>query len=376
MNAAAGIDCTFARAELAAALGRLAGVLPQRTTLPVLETCRITWLESGERVRIEATDASRHAEVTLSLAEPSAEFPPFCVSLSTLLGAAGAFPGVVATLTGEQNAVVFAAAASKVKMPTIPADEFPNLRFNETAFVDAGGGDAATLRLALSRVAYAMCAAVSNPALKGVFVSANGKRLVAVACDRHCLSKEYAEGWDIAEMAPATIPAFGVTSLCSFFPGGGHLSLRAGETRLRFTNEAGDTLTLPTLDDPYPNVEQIIPRDSDIEIRVDRAALFSAAKRVGLVLRNVGIGRVVTTVGSGHITFLAKSEIGTAEESVPAEISGDTLRIGFNVRFLIDTLSSLSGETVVAEMKAPERATIWREPNGHGMRLIMPLRLL
>src|ERR1700755_3322366 len=92
------MNLVFARAEMATALGRLASLLPSRTTLPVLNYVKITASEDGQSVKVEATDLSRHAELTVRLSESCASFLPLCLPLGTLLSVAKAYPGVSAKM--------------------------------------------------------------------------------------------------------------------------------------------------------------------------------------------------------------------------------------------------------------------------------------
>lgn len=369
-----GLDCTFARAGLVAALDRLAGVLPQRTTLPVLETARITRLDGGEAVRIEATDAARHAEVSVPLPAACGEFEPLCVKLDTLLSLAKVYDGITARLKANGDGVEFSCGSSKAKLPVVPAKDFPQLRFEEVGFEEVGGGDAAAFRATIARVTYAICAETTKPALLGVNFGANGNGFVAIACNGALLATERLVEWQ-GSMSPATLPTAGVRALMTFFPTAVRLTISAGGSRFRFTDEGGATLTFPSLDDPYPNVEQIVSRDSDIEVRVDRAALANALKRVNVVLRSEQMARAAFSFSRGGIAIHAPAAAGTADEFVPANVEGGDVRIGFNTGFLLDTLASLTGTTVFAEMKHPERASLWRDETGSGLRLVMPLRL-
>lgn len=371
------IDCTFPRAEMAAALGRLASVLPTRTTLPVLSNVRISPSDDGESLRLEATDMDRRAEAAVPLSEACESFAPVCLPLALLLSMMVKYPGVQARLLAKGDMVTLSSGASRGAIPALPGGEFPELWMGEgDDFRAVGGGDGAALKLALSRVTHAKSEELARALLCGVHLASNGSGMVAVACDGPQLSREGAFGWE-TEMEPVTIANAGVDALLKFFPGEGPLKLEASQQRLRFSNPDA-SLIVPTLDIPYPNYEQVIPKDGDIFVTVERVALIAALQRISLVFASNGddLTRTVFDFSGDGISLHAASEAGEADEAVPAEVVGGPLRIGLGARLVLNALNSLPGETVTVELKAPERATIWRCEGEDGLRLVMPLRLL
>jgi len=370
------LSCTFSRASMAKALDRLAALLPARTTLPALSCVRVSHVDGGMALRLEATDLSRHGDTSVALAEQCEPFAAFCLPLKRLLSVAKEYPGVLATLKGDKDSAVFSAGGSRIKLPSMPGTEFPLMDFAGVEWTPAGEGGAGSLRAALSLVSHAIGTEIAKPAMIGVSLGNNGKGMLAVALDGPRLAKEFVSGWE-ATAGPATIPTEGVRALLNFFPVDTRLSLQASEGRMRFSDEDGGTLTVSTLDSPYPNYEQVIPRDCDIVARVSREALLSALRRVRLAFGGDDtLKRAAFTFGVEGILIHAETTEGVADDAVPADVDGREIRIGFSTTYMAELLSSLSAETVTVELKQPERATVWREEGSAGLRLLMPLRLL
>jgi DNA polymerase-3 subunit beta len=366
----------FARTDLASALTRLTPLVPTRTVLPVLFCVRFSLLEDGESVKIEASDCDRHGEIVLRLTEKCPPFSPLCIQLSTLLDAAKAYAGVSAELrTTDAGMALFSSGSSKVRLPVIPGEEFPNMRLEDALFTDVGGGPASTLLTALSRVGYAVCTETTKPALLGVNLALNGSGLAARATNGAKLSKEYVGEWGETQLESSTIPTNGVRALLGFFPPDARLALRSAEERLRFSDGSGNTLSLPTLSEPFPPAyEAVIPKDNPIVVRVSRTALLAGVNRVRLVSKGVEFSPAVFTLSRDGIAINAQAEAGTADEMVPADVSGGDLRIRFNSAFVVETLSSLSEETVVLEMSEAQRPILIRDDSGNGLRVLMPMR--
>ena len=72
----------------------------------------------------------------------------------------------------------------------------------------------------------------------------------------------------------------------------------------------------------------------------------------------------------------ARSDMGTAHESVTADVEGDDLSIAFNPRYLIEALRSIEDETVkMIFMASLSPCTILPVEGDAFKYLILPLRM-
>lgn len=137
----------------------------------------------------------------------------------------------------------------------------------------------------------------------------------------------------------------------------------------------GDVVFLSRLrEGSYPQYEQVIPKDSDIEIAMPREALESALKRIRIISREDGNGVALNiTKGSMEMTSTAK-EVGDASEEMPVNYDGEPIRSVFNAEYLLSALTQVKGTEVTVRLStkpAPALVTIddkaWRY-------VIMPIR--
>jgi DNA polymerase-3 subunit beta len=291
---------------------------------------------------------------------------------------AKAHPGVSARLKGEKDSAQFSSAGSKTRLPTFPGTEFPDLAFLQENFVESCALAAPALRNAFSGVRHAVWTQdTTKPACMGVFLESAGGYLLAVAVSGPQLAQEVV-GELGTDARLGTLPVPAVTAFSRFFPNGEDVRIARADGRLRFSGDSG-TLTVSTLTEPFPEYRQVIPRDSPIVLRVDRQELLSAVARVRLVHRDPanGVAPAAFTLSADAVEIHTESLDGSADEYVRASAEGlsPSLRVGFNTAQLTDLLKSLTAETAVAELQAPERATLWRDEGGVGLRLLMPMRL-
>src|SRR5690606_23368093 len=134
------------------------------------------------------------------------------------------------------------------------------------------------------------------------------------------------------------------------------------------------------IEGPYPNYEQVIPKDNDKVLIADRAALTGAIRRMAIVASDQ-THRIRMSLGGPMMKFSVQTpDLGEGSEELPVEYEGEPLEIGFNANYLLELLRYMPTDEVRLSFKAPERAATM-EPLGNEdapdfLALVMPLRLL
>jgi DNA polymerase-3 subunit beta len=134
------------------------------------------------------------------------------------------------------------------------------------------------------------------------------------------------------------------------------------------------------IEGPYPNYEQVIPRDNDRVAVIDKQALASTLRRVGVVASDQ-THRVRLGFAAGNLKFTVSTpDLGEAHDEMAVSYDGEPLEIGFNANYLLEILKYIPTDEVRLTMKAPERAATlepagWDDPASY-LCLVMPLRLV
>ena len=149
-----------------------------------------------------------------------------------------------------------------------------------------------------------------------------------------------------------------------------HIGFRAGGTQVYSR----------LIDGPYPNYEQVIPRENDKSATVDRTALAAALRRMSVVASDQ-THRIRLAFAGGVVKLSVQTpDLGEAQDELALTYEGEPLGIGFNAQYLLDILKIMPTDEVRLTFKAPERAgTIepvgWDDPASY-LCLVMPLRLV
>ena len=201
-----------------------------------------------------------------------------------------------------------------------------------------------------------------------------------VATNGHRLAKmEIPVSGSTAPPGDLIIPPKALEQIRKLFPAEEELEIARGDNHLGFKSPFTSVFTR-LVEGPYPNYEQVIPKDNDRSCLADKAALTSALKRMSVIASDQ-THRIKMSFNSGMLKFsVTTPDLGEAQDELPVKYTGDQLDIGFNATYLLEILRYMPTEEVRLTFKAPERAATiepegWSDPAKY-LCLVMPLRLM
>ena len=116
----------------------------------------------------------------------------------------------------------------------------------------------------------------------------------------------------------------------------------------------GIYMTSRLIEGAFPDYRRVIPQDANIRTRVtlDAASFASAVERASLIARTDQYNIVKLAFEQGLMRISSNSpEIGEAEETIPAEVTGDDVTIAFNASYLMDAVKSLDSNTFILSLQ-------------------------
>jgi DNA polymerase III subunit beta len=366
---------TISREKLQEGLTAVAASIPAKTTLPVLANILVETTEKGIRlsgtdldiaVSTEvAADVETQGAITIpakKLQEIARELPPSPVKIAAV---------------GEQR-ITLDCGRSHFKILGLPRDEFPSfptVRFNESWRVRSGD-----LQKLIGHTSFAVSTEESRPILNGVLWELKPDRMRMVATNGHRLAKMEL-GIKSAGAPPSDliVPPKALEQIRRLFPEDEELEIARGENHLGFRSPLTSVFTR-LIEGPYPNYEQVIPKDNDRYAIVDAKSLTSALRRMSVIASDQ-THRIRLSFNAAMLKFSVQTpDLGEATDELPIRFTGDPLDIGFNASYLLEILKYMPTEEVRMTFKAPERAATiepegWSEPAQY-LCLVMPLRLV
>lgn len=366
---------TISREKLQEGLSAVAASIPAKTTLPVLANILIETTEKGIRLSGTDLDIAVSTEISADVETPGA----ITVPAKKLTEIARELPPspVKISASGEQR-VNLDCGRSHFRLLGLPKDEFPSfpsVRFNESWRVRSGD-----LQQLISHTAYAVSTEESRPILNGVLWELRPERMRMVATNGHRLAKmELAITSVGAPSGDLIVPPKALEQIRRLFPADEQLEIARGENHLGFRSPFTSVFTR-LIEGPYPNYDQVIPKDNDRVAIADKVALISALKRMSVIASDQ-THRIRMSFNAAMLKFSVQTpDLGEAQDELPVRFTGDPLDIGFNAAYLLEILRYMPTDEVRMTFKAPERAATiepenWSE-SAQYLCLVMPLRLV
>jgi DNA polymerase-3 subunit beta len=354
-------------------LSAVAATIPTRTTLPVLSNILVETLEG--RLRVRGTDL----DISVSVQTPAEIDRQGSVTLPAkkVADIAKELPDAPVELHSEGGRAVLTCGKAKFRLNTLPSDEYPS--FPEVPFAEGWSLRSGELQRLSAHTSFAVSSEETRPVLNGVLWQMRPKQMRMVATNGHRLAKMVValEAEGAAGESDLIVPPKALQQVERLFGADETLEIGQSDSHLGFRTERTEVYTR-LIEGPYPNYEQVLPKETDKECVADRAELTSAIRRMAIVASDQ-THRVRLSFGPERLALAVQTpDLGEAEDELPVQYTGAPVDIGFNAQYLLEVLRYMGGEEVKIKLSAPERPAMF-EPAGGDMDytcLVMPLRLM
>jgi len=366
---------TISREKLQEGLAAVTATVPAKTTLPVLANILIETTDKGIRLSGTDLDIAVSTEVSADVDSQGATTIP-ARKLSEIAKELPPSPVKFAS-AGEQR-VTIDCGRSHFKILGLPKDEFPS--FPAIKFKDSWRVRAGDLRKLIDHTAFAVSTEESRPILNGVLWELRAELMRMVATNGHRLAKM--EVPITAAGAPSSdliVPPKALEQIRRLFPEDEELEIARGDNHIGFRSPFTAVYTR-LIEGPYPNYQQVIPKDNDKHAVADKVALIGALRRMSVIASDQ-THRIRLSFNQALLRFSVQTpDLGEATDEIPLRYNGDPIDIGFNASYLLEILRYIPTDEVKLTFKAPERAATlepegWSDPASY-LTLVMPLRLV
>jgi DNA polymerase III subunit beta len=380
--------CT--QSELNTNLSLTSRAVPSRPTHPVLANVLLHADADTNQVSLTAFDLSLGIRTSFSaqvlqggtialpaklLNDITSRLPEGEITLEdeTAAASASGAEGLVMTLTPQNG---------KYQVRAMEGEEFPELPVvegNQSIKLKA-----ATLIEGLRGTLFATSGDETKQVLTGVHMKLLPDVLEFAATDGHRLavvetSDENSEANE--NEFEVTVPARALRELERMLAHSAEseeaiaLSFDQGQVIFEWQNQR---LTSRTLDGQYPAYRQLIPRQFQREITVDRKQFLGTLERIAVLAdQKNNLVKVSIDSAAGEITLSVEAQdIGSAVESMPAQITGEDIDIAFNVKYLMEGLKALPSSEILIQLNSNLTPVIFTPLGGIKMTyLAMPVQL-
>ncbi|MGH9457396.1 MAG: DNA polymerase III subunit beta [Thermoanaerobaculia bacterium] len=371
------MELSVAKADFQKELQLCQGVVEKRSTIPILSNVLLR--ASGDRLEIAATDL----DVTLLTSCAASVKTEGGVTLDArrLFDVVRALPDEDVRLTlGENYSIQIESGTAKFRLLGLPAEDYPTLP--KVAVKDAHSIELGALKMMVEKVIFAITHEETRFQLNGALLKVLGDKMEMVATDGHRMAlvnlpqqKANGEG-EITIL----IPRKALHEIVRF-EGEDDEAVRFGISENHMFFESGPRrLMARMIDVNFPNYMEVIARDNDRRVQVDRDRLLSTIRRISLVA-NERTRAVRFDFAPGKLTVSSTNpELGDARETVPIEYAGQPFYVGLNAAYVTDFLSAVDTPNVTLDLKDENSQCIGR-PEETGslpydyLYVVMPMRI-
>lgn len=266
----------------------------------------------------------------------------------------------------------------------LKAEDFPAL----PSFVDQHSYELPPQELALMlrSVSYAQSTDENRYILNSVFFSFSEGKLSLVATDGRRLALISRDmKIDREDEGSIILPAKTVTELEKLLSQGKMVKISFSDRQVAFDIEVGEEsannglsgsiyLVSKIVEGSYPNYKQVIPKEVEHRIKVERELMLETVQRVAL-MTNDKQNSVKLKIADNCLEISGESaELGEAKEPIEVEYSGPEVRIGFNPEFLLSPLRNLTKDEVFFEFKDEMSPGVFKTLDNF-LCVVMPLRI-
>ena len=282
----------------------------------------------------------------------------------------------------DDPVVTLSCSAGRYQVRGLSAEDYPNLPEIESTDIVKISADA--LIEGLRGSLFATSSDETKQVLTGVHLTAMDASLEFAATDGHRLAvvdtiDETGASTPDLEMK-VTIPGKALRELeriLQAYPSSEPVALKLDETQVVF-DLGRQRITTRLLDGQYPNYNQLIPKQFERQLTLDRKQFVSSLERIGVIAdqRNNIVKLTISNTQQSLALSVEAQEVGSGLENLPAQVTGDDLDIAFNVRYLLEGLKALPTSEIQIQCNTATSPSVLKPLGGTKITyLVMPVQI-
>ena len=349
------LELSVAKKDLLKLVSRVQGVAERKSTMPVLSNVLLTADSSGT-LRLSATDL--YLAISGKIAAEVQKAGSVAVPAKDLFERVKMMPDGPVTIASGDNAATTLKASGSARRYTLrgmPGDDFPPL----PAAAEGAPSlalDVAVLQELISKTHFSISTDETRAHLNSALFEWDGDVVRMVTTDGHRLSKMEVKVPGRQASATMLIPLKAIHELRRLADDMmGEAGKDQDKPQMQITQsgssaffQAGTTsFSVKLVDAQFPPYAQVIPQNSEKQIRVPRSAFADALKAVA-VAASERTGGVKLSLAKHAMRITSESpETGDGFDEIAVEYGAAPMTVGFNAKYFLDVLAALDEDEVV-----------------------------
>ena len=367
---------TILQNDLLGGLQSIAGVIPTRSTTPILENILFSFEDNVLTVTGTDLEVFISTRVTPKTSE---ETGAVALPARVVVETVRSLPNIPVTFESDSNHRVRITTDQGVyQLSGLGKENFPEMPvLSNKHEIEISN---TLLNRMFSKTIFAVSSEELRPALMGVFLQMDSEEIRMVATDGHRLSKIVNKSIRTDKgVIRIIIPPKAVQLAIRHLDEEGSTRMTIDESGIMFFFDR-TTLFSRLVEGEYPDYERVIPRDNDKQMAADKNMLMASVKRVSL-FSSALTHQIRFSLNTDRLTVCSEDPDigGEAKEELAVNYKEDPMEIGYNSQYVLDVLKHIDTDELVFLLKSPVRAALVspavQNDDENFIMLVMPIKL-
>ncbi len=361
---------TVNKSDITEAVSNIQRAVSTKTSIPSLEGILLSATETG--LELCAYDL----ELGITTVIPAFVMEPGKAVLSAKLFSdiVRRTPAETVTVSvDEKNMATLESGYSRFSIIGIPAEEFPELpKLSDSTQISLPG---ALLKSMIRQTLFAIAESDAKPIHQGSLFSLENGILDVVSVDGYRLAVRR-EPVDFSEDLSFVVPGKTLSELLKLIKDSEEpVEISAGRRHILFKID-NYTVISSLLEGEFLNYKAAIPPESQTEVVLKTREAIDSVERVSLLITDRLKSPIRCLFDNNEVKLNCTTSMGRASDQLDVEMTGQSVEIGFNNRYLLEALRNTECDEVKVQLGGPlSPMKVVPKEGDSFLFLVLPVRL-
>ena len=361
---------TVNKSDITEAVSNIHRAVSTKTSIPALEGILLSATETG--LELCAYDL----ELGITTVIPAFVMEPGKAVLSAKLFSdiVRRTPAETVTVSvDEKNMATLESGYSRFSIIGIPAEEFPELpKLSDSTQISLPG---ALLKSMIRQTLFAIAESDAKPIHQGSLFSLENGILDVVSVDGYRLAVRR-EPVDFSEDLSFVVPGKTLSELLKLIKDSEEpVEISAGRRHILFKID-NYTVISSLLEGEFLNYKAAIPPESQTEVVLKTREAIDSVERVSLLITDRLKSPIRCLFDNNEVKLNCTTSMGRASDQLDVEMTGQSVEIGFNNRYLLEALRNTECDEVKVQLGGPlSPMKVVPKEGDSFLFLVLPVRL-
>ena len=344
-------------------------IISSKSSLPILSNILI----EAEKNRVTLTSTDLDIGISSILETPVEEDGAITVPAKRFNDIIKELPDEdISISTMKNNAMVIKCSKCFFKIIGLPKEEFPKLpEFKDEPNVVI---KQSILKNMISMTHFSMSHDETRYILNGALFVFKGKKLTLVTTDGKRLSLVKKDTEKDGLNKTVIIPSKTIYELNRILEDEGDVKIIFSENQVKF--ELKNIIIISRLiEGDFPNYEQVVPKEAQEKIMVQRNLFLDGIKRAALLTTQDSQSVKFEILKNKIVVSKSSPNIGEVREEIDTVYKGQETTVGFNPGYIMDALKVMPQDEIALEVFGPDKPAVIRIEDWF-LYLALPMQLV